>query len=174
VLELLALEVSRITGDAGINYICDACSQSIQGERVHCMECLDFDLCVSCHQRGVSVAPHDPKHQTQVVGGSSVPAKPLDPLANDLLNFLGAAEERPQRPQSPPSPQAPVRDMTLESAHNKLVRFLQMVQCWWYVSKFFPSNVVAQPNVILSSSVLADPQAVAQHARAIISLLSSN
>ena len=44
---------------------CNCCHQEVEpGAGLRCRQCPDFDLCISCHERGVH--GHDPSHQLVV------------------------------------------------------------------------------------------------------------
>lgn len=46
-------------------YNCTNCQEDIQGIRVHCAECIDFELCLQCFASGAEIGPHKNDHAYQ-------------------------------------------------------------------------------------------------------------
>jgi len=81
-------------------YNCNYCQENIDGLRIKCAECLDFDLCLSCFACGAQIAKHKSTHKYMFMnnGGFGIFDKP-----NSVLNLarmckrasvLKAEEER--------------------------------------------------------------------------------
>ncbi|GAB0087645.1 Transcriptional adapter [Sergentomyia squamirostris] len=46
-------------------YVCTNCQEDIQGIRVHCAECTDFELCLQCFAAGAEIGSHKNNHNYQ-------------------------------------------------------------------------------------------------------------
>uniref|UniRef100_A0A1L8DX02 Transcriptional adapter n=2 Tax=Nyssomyia neivai TaxID=330878 RepID=A0A1L8DX02_9DIPT len=46
-------------------YVCTNCQEDIQGIRVHCAECVDFELCLQCFAAGAEIGAHRNDHNYQ-------------------------------------------------------------------------------------------------------------
>ncbi|KAJ7641931.1 hypothetical protein FB45DRAFT_1054312 [Roridomyces roridus] len=74
-----------------LNYNCDGCMQGIPSTRprVHCLTCVDHDLCANCALGERFVGGHTPAHPTQVflIAGDSTVA----PVASKVSISYGGA-----------------------------------------------------------------------------------
>jgi hypothetical protein len=167
-LKKLAFEVSRLSGDANINYFCDGCNTGIASgsTRFHCRECWDFDLCSRCHTQRISVGAHLSSHLTQavVVGEKGKPKEEsLSGLTDDLLKFLSASSADIGAGSAPVA-----QDETKRVARLRLVRFLHTIREWWVVD--FPMNErTAMPSVSFNN-----PEELVQQASHVIGILQAS
>ncbi|XP_068152343.1 transcriptional adapter 2B isoform X1 [Drosophila tropicalis] len=59
--------------DLFIKYNCTNCQDDIQGIRVHCAECENFDLCLQCFAAGAEIGAHHNNHDYQFMDtGTSI------------------------------------------------------------------------------------------------------
>jgi len=59
----LSKEVASGISELYQKYNCNYCQEDIDGLRIKCAECLDFDLCLSCFACGAQIAKHKSNHK---------------------------------------------------------------------------------------------------------------
>ncbi|KAI5746754.1 hypothetical protein M8J77_007153 [Diaphorina citri] len=75
------------------NY-CTYCQDVINGLRIKCMECTDFDICLQCFTAGAEIGPHKNDHDYKFVGSISVVFGSKGWRAGELIDLLNAVEYR--------------------------------------------------------------------------------
>jgi hypothetical protein len=161
VLRLDATATTGPSG-ANINYFCDVCHQPIANgaKRYHCLVCFDFDvnpltsythiLCLRSQKPNV---PSFPSHQMcakcYATPGSLQHKTAMkekghltDTHKTSTITVGGGSEPQPKEEKEDPLvdtilgkvvPKAPALDNTQERSRKGLLRFLRLVQAWWWL-----------------------------------------
>ncbi|XP_058790047.1 transcriptional adapter 2B [Phymastichus coffea] len=58
--------------DLYAKYTCTYCQEDIQGLRIKCVECSDFDLCLQCFSAGAEIGPHKNDHSYQFMDSGTI------------------------------------------------------------------------------------------------------
>lgn len=76
-------------------YHCNYCQEDIQGLRVKCAECVDFDLCLQCFSCGAEIGCHRNGHSYQIIDCGTFPIfnAPNSWKALEELRLLDAVEQ---------------------------------------------------------------------------------
>ncbi|XP_059610507.1 transcriptional adapter 2B isoform X1 [Phlebotomus argentipes] len=76
-------------------YVCTNCQEDIQGIRVHCSECTDFELCLQCFAAGAEIGPHRNDHNYQFMdtGALSIYRGKGGWSAREEVHLLNAIEQ---------------------------------------------------------------------------------
>jgi hypothetical protein len=103
-----------------VNFHCDLCFQPISGNRQHCMDCFDFDMCMN-HPSSA----HNPKHRIRMLKGNQAfvsADRSIDPLVNDIFGSIQpkAAVDQPHNSE----------DMTPVIAQRRVQRLWLCLWNW--------------------------------------------
>ena len=58
----ICLFKARYSSSLKIEFICDGCSETIEGRWYRCLHCIDFDLCTNCYKNGKTTSEHLDSH----------------------------------------------------------------------------------------------------------------
>ncbi|KAK8735528.1 hypothetical protein OTU49_005430, partial [Cherax quadricarinatus] len=65
----LLLASSQLSYNTFAKYHCNYCEEDVNGLRVRCLECEDFDLCLQCFSCGAEIGKHRRNHGYQFMAG---------------------------------------------------------------------------------------------------------
>ncbi len=90
-------------------YSCDGCAETIPAHkaRIHCDQCLDYDVCANCYVVGKYTKGHTEAHSTQLEelsgvspGAPALPARPSAPPGSSISNTQRTAQANSEAPYS--------------------------------------------------------------------------
>ncbi|CAG4953729.1 unnamed protein product [Parnassius apollo] len=81
--------------DLYAKYNCTYCQEEINGVRVRCAECIDFDICLQCFSLGAEIGPHKNDHSYQFMdsGAFGIFLGRTSWSANEEVRLLDAIEQ---------------------------------------------------------------------------------
>ncbi|XP_037963208.2 transcriptional adapter 2B isoform X2 [Plutella xylostella] len=81
--------------DLYAKYNCTYCQEEINGIRVRCAECTDFDICLQCFSLGAEIGPHKNDHSYQFMdsGAFGIFLGKTSWSANEEVRLLDAIEQ---------------------------------------------------------------------------------
>ena len=59
----ICLFKARYSSSLKLGFICDGCSEKIEGRWYRCLHCIDFDLCTNCCKSGKTTSEHLVSHE---------------------------------------------------------------------------------------------------------------